>query len=165
ETPTYLGALQAFALFEPRFVSVPCDEEGPNTDELASLATECASGLYLLPNFQNPTGRRIGIERRRTLIAIAAERNLPLIEDDPYGELSYGGEKFPSLLSMNPRGVIYAGSFSKVLAPGLRVAFVVAPDAIFAKLVQAKQAADLHTPSFTQRIVYECVKDGFLEQH
>jgi 2-aminoadipate transaminase len=165
ETPTYLGALQAFSLFEPRFVSVPCDDEGPIMPELSTIAAERASGFYLLPNFQNPSGRRIGLERRRALVDVAHQHDLLLIEDDPYGELSYGGEKLPTLLSMHQKGVIYTGSFSKVLAPGLRVGFVVAPDAIYGKLVQAKQAADLHTPSFTQRIVYEAVKDGFLDEH
>jgi 2-aminoadipate transaminase len=165
ETPTYLGALQAFSLFEPRFMPVPCDDQGPIADELSIIATERASGFYLLPNFQNPSGRRIGLERRHDLASIAEQRQLPLIEDDPYGELSYSGNKLPSLLSINPEGVIYTGSFSKVLAPGLRVGFVVAPDPIYRKLVQAKQAADLHTPSFTQRIVYEVVKDGFLDTH
>jgi len=165
ETPTYLGALQAFSLFEPNFISVPCDDQGPITAELSTLATKRASGFYLLPNFQNPSGRRIALDRRHELVKVAAQRGMLLIEDDPYGELSYGGEKLPSLLSMNPRGVVYTGSFSKVLAPGLRVGFVIAPDEIFLKLVQAKQAADLHTPSFTQRIVYEVVKDGFLEKH
>ncbi|HEY6773696.1 MAG TPA: PLP-dependent aminotransferase family protein, partial [Oxalicibacterium sp.] len=84
---------------------------------------------------------------------------------DPYGELSYGGEALPSLLSMNPDGVIYMGSFSKVLAPGLRLGYVVAPEPVFGKMVQAKQAADLHTPSFSQRIVYEAVQDGFIDRH
>jgi 2-aminoadipate transaminase len=165
ETPTYLGALQAFSLFEPRFISVPCDEQGPIADELSSLATDRASGFYLLPNFQNPSGRRIDLNRRRELIEVAARRELPLIEDDPYGELSYSGDKLPSLFSMNPAGVLYTSSFSKLLSPGLRVGYVVAPDAILRKLVQAKQAADLHTPSFTQRIVYEVIKDGFLDTH
>jgi 2-aminoadipate transaminase len=165
ETPTYLGALQAFSLFEPRFVSVPCDEEGPLIAPLSQLAAERASGFYLLPNFQNPSGRRIGLERRRELVNVAKQRELLLIEDDPYGELSYAGDKLPSLFSMNPDGVLYTGSFSKLLAPGLRVGYAIAPDDIYRKLVQAKQAADLHTPSFTQRIVYEVVKDGFLDTH
>ncbi len=165
ETPTYLGALQAFSLFEPKFVSVPCDESGPVPSELASVAGVPASGLYLQPNFQNPSGRRIPEERRRALVDICAQKDLPLIEDDPYGELSYGGERLPSLLSMNDRGVVYTGSFSKLLAPGLRVGYVVAPEDVFVKLVQVKQAADLHTPSFTQRIVHEVIKDGFLDRH
>jgi 2-aminoadipate transaminase len=165
ETPTYLGALQAFSLSEPAFVSVPCDEAGPLPAELEALAAAPASGLYLLPNFQNPSGRRISEARRRALVDVCARRQLLLFEDDPYGELSYGGEKLPSLLSMNEQGVIYTGSFSKLLSPGLRVGYVIAPEPIFRKLVQVKQAADLHTPSFTQRIVHQVIKDGFLEEH
>jgi 2-aminoadipate transaminase len=165
ETPTYLGALQAFSLFEPRFVSVPCDDQGPIAADLSAASAERASGFYLLPNFQNPSGRRIGLERRREIVDVAKQRELLLIEDDPYGELSYTGDKLPSLFSMHQQGVLYTGSFSKLLAPGLRVGYVIAPDVIYRKLVQAKQAADLHTPSFTQRIVYEVVKDGFLETH
>jgi len=165
ETPTYLGALQAFSLCEPKFVSVPCDDEGPIAAELSAIATSPSSGLYLLPNFQNPSGRRIPVTRRRALIEVAAHRGLLVFEDDPYGELAYGGEKLPSLLSMNPQSVLYMGSFSKLLAPGLRVGYAIAPKALFTKLVQVKQAADLHTPSFTQRIVYEVIKDGFLDAH
>ena len=90
---------------------------------------------------------------------------MPVVEDDPYGELCYSGDILPSLLSMAPEHVIYMGSFSKVLAPGLRLGFVVAPEELHGKLVQAKQAADLHTPSFSQRIVYEAVQDGFLDAH
>ena len=165
ETPTYLGALQAFGLFEPRFVSVPSDDAGPIADAVPLSAADEASGFYLLPNFQNPTGRRIGLERRHALAKMAAQRDILLLEDDPYGELSYGGEKLPSLRSLHPTGTLYLGSFSKLLSPGLRVGYVVAPNEIFRKLVQVKQAADLHTPSFTQRIVHEVVKDGFLDAH
>lgn len=165
ETPTYLGALQAFSLAEPRFVSVPSDDDGLIAAQLTNELTSDARFLYCLPNFQNPTGRRLPTPRRHELARIAAHAGLLLIEDDPYGALSYSGEQLPTLLSMNPDGVVHMGSFSKVLAPGLRVGYVIAPDRLVRKLVQAKQAADLHTPSFTQRIVYECVKDGFLEQH
>ena len=165
ETPTYLGALQAFSLYEPRFVAVPCDDAGPIVPELAGLAGGRASGLYLLPNFQNPSGRRIPEARRRALVDVCRDRDLLIIEDDPYGELSYGGDILPTLHSMNAAGVIYTGSFSKLLSPGLRVGYLVAPDALFRKLVQVKQSADLHTPSFTQRIVYQVIKDGFLDQH
>lgn len=165
ETPTYLGALQAFSLFEPRFMAVPCDESGPIVRELEILAQQPASAFYLLPNFQNPSGRRIPLQRRHELIAAADKNNLLLIEDDPYGELSYAGDRLPTLLSMHPSNVIYTGSFSKLLSPGMRVGYVIAPENIFLKLVQAKQAADLHTPSFTQRIVYEVIKEGFLDEH
>ena len=165
ETPSYLGALQAFSLFEPQFASLPSDEHGIVTDALTPEQLAGARFLYCLPNFQNPTGRRMSLERRKALVALAAQAGVPLVEDDPYGELSYGGEALPSLLSMNPDGVIYMGSFSKVLAPGLRLGYVVAPEEVLGKMVQAKQAADLHTPSFSQRIVYETVQDGFIDRH
>jgi len=118
-----------------------------------------------LPSFQNPTGRLLSVARRQELVRIAADAGLLLVEDDPYGSLAYGGEQLPTLHSMNPEGVVYMGSFSKVLAPGLRVGYILAPEGLLRKIVQAKQAADLHTPSFTQRIVYECIKDGFLGEH
>lgn len=165
ETPTYLGALQAFSLFEPQFVSVPSDEHGPRPATMTREMTDGARFMYCLPNFQNPTGRRMPIERRRELVSVAAEAGLLLLEDDPYGALSYRGEQLPTLLSMNPQGVVHMGSFSKTFAPGLRVGYVIAPEALLRKLVQAKQAADLHTPSFNQRIVHESIKDGFLNEH
>jgi 2-aminoadipate transaminase len=165
ETPTYLGALQAFSLCEPRFVSVPSDDQGPITAELTSHFVKDARFMYCLPNFQNPTGRRIPISRREELARLAEKHGLLILEDDPYGALSYSGDALPTLFSMNANNVVYMGSFSKVLAPGLRVGYVIAPVELHRKLVQAKQAADLHTPSFTQRIVYETVKNGFLDQH
>ena len=165
ETPTYLGALQAFSLAEPQFVSVPSDVQGPIPARMTRDVIDGARFMYCLPNFQNPTGRRLPTERRIELIRVAAEAGLLLLEDDPYGALSYKGEQLPSLLSMNPDGIVHMGSFSKVLAPGLRVGYLIAPEKLLSKLVQAKQAADLHTPSFNQRIVYESVRDGFLDQH
>lgn len=165
ETPSYLGALQAFSLFSPQFASLPSDAQGIVTHAISPEQMAGARFLYCLPNFQNPTGRRMPLERRKALVELAARAGVPLVEDDPYGELSYGGEALPSLLSMNPDGVIYMGSFSKVLAPGLRLGYVVAPEQVLAKLVQAKQAADLHTPTFSQRVVYEAVQDGFLDRH
>jgi hypothetical protein len=140
-------------------------EQGVVVDALAPGQLAGGRFMYCLPNFQNPTGRRLPGERRTALVAKAAEAGVPIVEDDPYGELYYAGEPLPSLLSMNPDGVVYMGSFSKVLAPGLRLGYVVAPEAVLGKLVQAKQAADLHTPSFSQRIVHEVVRDGFLDQH
>lgn len=165
ETPTYLGALQAFSLSEPEFVSVPSDDHGPIPGQLTPDLVKGARFMYCLPNFQNPTGRRVPIARRQELTRIAAQSGLLLLEDDPYGSLCYEGDVLPTLLSMNPQGVVHMGSFSKVLAPGLRVGYVIAPEGLLHKLVQAKQAADLHTPSFTQRIVHETIKDGFLDTH
>lgn len=165
ETPSYLGALQAFSLFEPEFVSVPGDDKSLLPEALTPELTAGARFLYALPNFQNPTGRRMPLERRQALVARARELGVLLVEDDPYGELSYSGDQLPSLLSMNPDGVIYMGSFSKILAPGLRLGFVIAPPDLHFKLCQAKQASDLHTPSFTQRLAYEVVRDGLLDTH
>nr|HRM50494.1 PLP-dependent aminotransferase family protein [Alicycliphilus sp.] len=121
--------------------------------------------MYLLPNFQNPTGRTMSEERRAALSAKAAELGIPLVEDNPYGDLWFDQPPPAPLTARNPEGCIYLGSFSKVLAPGLRLGYVVAPKAIYPKLLQAKQAADLHTPSFNQRIVAEVLKDGFLARH
>jgi 2-aminoadipate transaminase len=165
ETPTYLGALQAFSLSEPTFVSVPSNENGPQPEMLTSEILDGARFMYCLPNFQNPTGRRIPLAMRQQLAKVAVDAGLLVVEDDPYGALSYEGDVLPSLKSLMPDNVVYLGSFSKVLTPGLRVGYLIAPPALHRKLVQAKQAADLHTPSFNQRIVYECVKDGFLDEH
>ncbi len=164
ETPSYLGALQAFSVYRPEFVSVPSDDQGLIPEQLAGVA-QGARLLYALPNFQNPTGRTLPVERRVALVETCARLGLPLIEDDPYGALSYRGEPLPKMLTMNPNGIIYMGSFSKVLTPGIRLGYVVAPVALTRKLEQAKQAADLHTAQLTQMAVHEVIKDGFLTEH
>ena len=162
ESPTYLGALQAFAPFEPAFVGLPCDDDGPLPDALGASGARFA---YLLPSFQNPSGRLIGEARRAAVVAAAERAGVPLLEDNPYGELWYDAPPPPPLAARWPAGVLYLGSFSKVLAPGLRLGWLVAPPALFPKLLQAKQAADLHTPVFNQRVVHEVIKDGFLATH
>ena len=168
ETPTYLGALQAFTPMEPEVMSVASDDEGI---DIADLAAKVGSGankarfLYVLPNFQNPTGRTMSEARRAALVAKAAELDLPLIEDNPYGDLWFDTPPPAPLTARNPDGCIYLGSFSKVLAPGLRLGFIVAPKAMYPKLLQAKQAADLHSPGFNQRMITEVMKDGFLDRH
>ena len=164
ETPSYLGALQAFSVYRPEFKSVATDDHGLVPSSIEPVA-EGARLLYALPNFQNPTGRSLSIERRVELVETCARLGLPLIEDDPYGALSYKGEPFPKMLNMNPDGVIYMGSFSKVLTPGIRLGYVVAPLPLVRRLELAKQAADLHTAQLTQMVVYEVIKDGFLDQH
>ena len=168
EKPTYLGALQAFTPFEPVAVGVNSDDEGMLVDDfVAKVGTgaDKARLAYVLPNFQNPTGRTMSEARRQALVEKAKELDLPLIEDNPYGDLWYEGQPPLPLAARNPEGVIYMGSFSKVLAPGLRVGFIVAPKSVYSKLIQAKQAADLHSPSFNQRVVAEVMKDGFLQSH
>ncbi|CAN5841294.1 PLP-dependent aminotransferase family protein [soil metagenome] len=164
ETPSYLGALQAFSVYQPEVVSVEMDEHGMIPASVAAKG-EGARLLYALPNFQNPTGRTLSVERRYELVETCARMGIPLIEDNPYGDLCYHGEPLPKLLNMNPAGVIYMGSFSKVLTPGIRLGYVVAPVALIRKLEQAKQASDLHTSTLTQMAVYEVIKDGFLSEH
>ena len=164
ETPTYLGALQAFGPMEPTPVSVASDDEGVIVEDLIAKAKD-SRFIYLLPNFQNPTGRTMDEARRAAVSAAAAAANLPIVEDNPYGELWFDEAPPLPLTARNPEGCIYLGSFSKVLAPGLRLGFLVAPKAIYPKLLQAKQAVDLHTPIFTQRMVVEVMKDGFLARH
>lgn len=164
ETPTYLGALQAFSLYEPQYRQVPTDDEGLVPQALTAALTDGARLLYAQPNFQNPTGRRLSLERRVALAEFARTSAFPVIEDDPYGALDYAGSPLPTLLSMAPDHVVYCGTFSKILAPGLRLGYIVAPEELHFKLVQAKQATDLHTPTLTQRIVYEVIKDGFIDE-
>jgi len=173
ETPTYLGALQAFSPMEPQAVSVASDSEGVVAEDMAAKArgTEGAAFkdrarfIYLLPNFQNPTGRTMTEARRAAVSAAAQAAGLPIVEDNPYGELWFDEAPPLPLTARNPEGCIYLGSFSKVLAPGLRLGFLVAPKALYPKLLQAKQAVDLHTPIFTQRMVSAVMKDGFLGRH
>jgi 2-aminoadipate transaminase len=164
ETPSYLGALQAFSLYRPQFESVDTDDHGLIP---ASVAAKGAGArlMYALPNFQNPTGRTLSVERRYELVETCARMGIPLVEDNPYGDLCYSGEPLPKMLNMNPGGVIYMGSFSKVLTPGIRLGYVVGPTPLIRKLEQAKQAADLHTAQLTQMVVYEVIKDGFLSEH
>ena len=167
ESPTYLGALQAYAPYEPEFQAIEGDDEGPLPDSLR--AARGARFVYLLPNFQNPSGRCIPAARRLALVQAAADIGLPIVEDHPYGDLWFDAPP-PAPLSAtagieSEAGALYLGSFSKVLAPGLRLGYVIAPKALYPKLLQAKQAADLHTPGFNQRVVHEVIKDGFLTQH
>jgi 2-aminoadipate transaminase len=164
ETPTYLGALQAFTPMQPQFVSVRSDAQGIDVADLKAQAAG-ARFLYVLPNFQNPTGSTMSEARRAALSQAATELGLPLVEDNPYGDLWFDAPPPAPLTARNPEGCIYMGSFSKTLAPGLRLGFLVAPQALYPKLLQAKQAADLHTPSFNQRMVAEVLKDGFIDRH
>ena len=164
ESPTYLGAVMAFMPMEPEVVSVNNDDQGIDLADLHAKANG-ARFLYVLPNFQNPTGRTMSESRRAALSQEAAHLNLPLMEDNPYGDLWFDTPPPLPLTARNPEGSIYLGSFSKVLAPGLRLGFIVAPKAVYPKLLQAKQAADLHSPGFNQRLISEVMKDGFLDRH
>ncbi len=176
ESPTYLGALQAWNAYGAQYIPVRTDENGMIVGELEAALRIGPKFIYVLPNFQNPSGATLGLERRKQLIEIADKYGVPLIEDDPYGQLRYEGEHIPSLVMLDSQyrgknggtysgNVIYLSTFSKLLAPGLRLAWVVAPEKVIRKLVMSKQAADLHTASFNQYVAYEVGKGGFLDEH
>ena len=167
ETPTYLGALQAFNPYEPIYTSLAGDADGPLPESIRALPHDAPGTrfAYLLPNFQNPTGRVLPAARRLALLAAAQAVGVPLVEDNPYGDLWFDAPPPAPLASHWPEGVLYLGSFSKVLTPGFRLGYLVAPPVLYPKLLQAKQAADLHSPGFNQRMIAEVMKDGFLDRH
>jgi 2-aminoadipate transaminase len=166
EAPTYLGALQAFNPYCPRYVKLSSDDDGliPASLERA-LKEHRLKFVYVVPNFQNPTGKTIPLERRKQIAALIREHDALLVEDDPYSSLRYEGEPLPTLKSMAPDNVAYVGSLSKVLAPGLRLGYVAAPEPLGKWLVIAKQGIDLHTSSFNQALAAEYLTGGYLDRH
>jgi len=177
EEPTYLGALQAFNMYQAEYVTVPIDDDGLRTDLLEEALRAGPKFMYILPNFQNPGGVTLSLSRRMELIALAERYGVPIIEDDPYGQLRYEGEHIKPLVVLDSErlghndggrysgNVIYLSTFSKTLAPGLRLGWVVAPEEVISKLVQLKQGTDLHTSTFTQIVAYEVARGGFLDKH
>ncbi len=176
ESPTYMGALQAWNAYGAEYVTVPSDDDGMDTDALEEALRIGPKFIYVLPNFQNPTGVTLSLERRKKLVEMADRFGIPIIEDDPYGQLRYEGEHLSSVVVLDGhlranhdacyRGnVIYLSTFSKILAPGLRLGWVIAPPEVIRKLVLAKQGADLHTATFNQVVTHEVGKGGFLDHH
>jgi 2-aminoadipate transaminase len=176
EAPTYLGALQAFDVYGAEYVSVPSDENGLRTDLLEKPLRSGPKFMYVLPNFQNPGGTTLSEGRRHELVLLADRYGVPVVEDDPYGQLRYEGEHLPPLVVLDRENlkrdngyslgnVLYLSTFSKTLAPGLRLGWIVAPADVVMKLVQLKQGADLHTSTFTQMVAYEVARDGFVDEH
>ncbi|MCJ7567526.1 MAG: PLP-dependent aminotransferase family protein [Anaerolineales bacterium] len=165
--PTYLGALQAWESYEAKFCSLSIDGDGMIIDDLPAILESGHDHklIYVLPNFHNPAGTTMPIERRERLVEIAREHDLVIIEDDPYGELRYEGEYITPIFRLAPERTIYLSTFSKTLAPGIRLAYIVAPKPIIARFVQAKQGADLHTGTFIQMVVNDICQTGFLRQH
>ena len=164
ENPSYLGALQAFSLYQADILALDSDDDSLVPESAARIG-EGARLLYAQPNFQNPTARTLPLARRIELVDICARLGVPIVEDDPYGELRFRGERVQKMLTMNPDGVIHMGSFSKILSPGIRLGYMIAPVKLADTLEKAKQATDLHTSQLIQTVVYEAVKDGFLDQH
>ena len=176
EAPTYLGALQAFNVYGAEYLCVPSDNDGLRTDLLEEPLRSGPKFMYVLPNFQNPGGTTLAEGRRHELVLLAERYGIPIVEDDPYGQLRYEGEHLPPLVVLDRENlrrddgysignVIYLSTFSKTLSPGLRMGWIVAPPEVITKLVQLKQGADLHTSTFGQMVAYEVARDGFLDEH
>lgn len=161
EEPSFIGALNAFRAYGANLAGVPMDSDGMNIEALEKVIAENKNVkvIYTIPTFQNPMGTTMSIEKRKALYDVAKKNGIIIIEDNPYGELTFDGTKMPTIKSMDEDGiVIYCGSFSKILAPGLRIGFMCADKAITAKVTVAKQVTDVHTPMVTQLMAYEFLK-------
>lgn len=165
--PTYLGALQAWNAYEAQFCSIELDDDGMAVEKIPQIIESGHKPrfIYVLPNFHNPAGTTLSEERRDLLVKLAREHDLVIVEDDPYGELRYEGEDLTPIFRMAPERTIYLSTFSKTLAPGIRLAWVVAPKPLIQRLVQAKQGADLHTGTFVQMVANDICQRGLLKQH
>jgi len=170
--PTYLGAIQAWNAYQARYHTVRLDDQGMVVDEIEHAYEKVIADsgkpprfIYVLPNFHNPAGTTLSRERREQLADIATKLDLPVVEDDPYGQLRYEGEDLPPICTYIPERTIYLGTFSKTLAPGLRLGWIVCPEELMKHFVQAKQGADLHTGTFTQYVANDICQRGFLKQH
>ncbi len=164
--PTYLGAIQAWRAYQAEFVTVPLDEQGMRVDLLEEVLSKVTPRfIYVLPNFHNPAGTTLPEERRHQLVAIARKYDVVIVEDDPYGALRFEGEDIIPIAALAPERTIYLGTFSKTLTPGLRIGWIVAPEAMIHRLVQGKQGADLHSSTFDQMIANDVAQRGILKAH
>lgn len=163
ESPSYLGALNAFNAYQPKFVEVPTDNGGLIPEELNKIleTTPNCKFIYVIPDFQNPTGRTWSMERRQKFMEVVNKHNLPVLEDNPYGELRYEGTILPSLKSLDTKGlVMFLGTFSKIFCPGLRLGWIAAEHSLLTEFVKIKQSADLHTSNFDQGVA-----DAYMDQY
>jgi 2-aminoadipate transaminase len=177
EEPTYLGAIQAFTMYGAEYVTIPVDRDGMVTSRLEEALRSGPKFMYVLPNFQNPAGTTLPLERRLELVAMSERYGIPIIEDDPYGQLRFEGEHIKSLVVLDAEGlecqsnghysgnVIYLSTFSKTLAPGLRLGWVVAPTDVIKRIAQAKQGSDLHSSTFDQMVAHQVARGGFIDRH
>lgn len=168
ESPTYLAAINAFKAYQPVFKEVPTDEKGMIPEELDKILAETprAKLIYVIPDFQNPTGICWSLERRQKFMEIVNKYNIPVLEDNPYGELRYEGETLPSLQSMDTKDLVMAmGTFSKTFCPGLRIGWLAAPTTLMKEFVKVKQSADLHTSAFDQAIIDRYMDEYSLDDH
>ncbi len=175
ESPTYLGALQAWNACGANYVTVDTDDDGICTDKLDEILGTNIKFQYVLPNFQNPMGVTLTTERRKKLVELALKNGVPLIEDDPYGMLRFEGVSPPPVAALDAElhggksvfdgNVIYTSTFSKILVPGLRLGWVIAPPEVIKKLAQAKQGTDLQSSTFDQYVAYELVSGDWIDEH
>jgi 2-aminoadipate transaminase len=170
--PTYLGAIQAWNAYQARYQTVSLDDDGMIVDEVESAYEKVVANsgnppkfIYVLPNFHNPAGTTLPLERRKRLAEIAQKLDLPVVEDDPYGQLRYEGEDILPIVTLIPERTIYLGTFSKTLTPGLRLGWIVCPEVLMQRFVQAKQGCDLHTGTFAQYIASDICQRGLLKPH
>ncbi len=161
--PSYMGALRAFDPYEPTYLTVESDEQGMVPEAAEAVLARRPAFLYVIPDFDNPAGSRMPLERRRSLLEAADRHGTLIVEDAPYRELRFGDEEVPTLFEMAPERVVHLGTLSKTMAPGLRVAWVIAPDELASVLERAKQAADLHTSTFTQAVATDLLQRGVLQ--
>ena len=166
--PTYLGALQAFSPYEPKYISIPMDEEGPSLEALEAALAQGAKFFYLVPDFQNPNGTTVSRARREALLELCTKAGVPVVEDAAYTELRYEGEPLPPIVALDAAAnggkvtnVIYCGSFSKTMVPAMRVGWVTAPAAVVNRLVLMKQAGDLHVSTINQIVLHDVVHATF----
>ncbi len=166
ERPSYLGAIQCFSQYEPIIQEVDLTEEGPDADQLQELTqTGNAKFFYTIPNYQNPTGKRHSIASRQNTASIIGQSDAFIVEDDPYGEIRFDGEQFPTLHSLLPEQTILLGTFSKMVAPGLRIGWVIATPDIIRRLTVLKQASDLHSSHLDQQVLYDYLTHYDLDEH
>ena len=165
ESPTYMGALQAWNAYQAQYTTMDMDEDGVMLESLEAALKKSPRFAYLLPNYQNPSGLMLSAERRQEAAKMAQRYGVPLLEDDAYAGLTFDGNIPPTLHGYAPDNTIYVGTFSKTLAPGLRLAWIVADKSLMSKLVETKQGTDLHTSSYGQLLAYECLEGGFLAEH
>lgn len=167
EAPSFIGSLNTFRSYNATLIGVPVEQDGINTDVLEkTLQENNVRFIYTIPNFQNPSGVTMSLEKRKKVYELAQKYNVLILEDNPYGDLRYSGEFLPSIKSMDTDGrVIYAGSFSKVISPGIRVAYVIAPKSIIQKMTVCKQASDVHTNIWSQMLCYEFLTKYDFNKH
>jgi 2-aminoadipate transaminase len=166
EEPTYVGAIQAFSFYKARFISVATDLDGMLPDDLeAKIIKHKPAIIYLVPDFQNPSGITMSLPRRQAVVELAKKYDIPIVDDNPYRELRYLGDTVPPFTAIDKEHVIQLGTFSKMISPGLRIGWIVADPQVMAVCERMKQACDLHTNTFAQYVVYEFARDGGLEKH